>query len=197
MSPRQKCPVPLVELRRRTWRGDIDQTIRPLLVQPDHPVAKRLPVHPADLGGLGPRCAIEHRGNRQKPPDLIAVLRRRASRRTSTAVKSVRTTIGWPIATPSSCHVESSILRFENSPESQHLSGLVLVGSGAVGFLAPIRHFGSKRTQPWTRAADADWEPSTYLLIDSQVFRAAASRQCGALVETDARSAASPTIKRK
>jgi hypothetical protein len=30
------------------------------------------------------------------------------------------------MATPSSCHVESSILRFENSPESQHLSGLVL-----------------------------------------------------------------------
>ena len=47
---------------------------------------------------------------------------------TSTAVKSVRTTIGWPMATPSSCHVESSIRRFENSPppESQHLSGLVL-----------------------------------------------------------------------
>ena len=74
-DPRQKCPVPLVELRRRTWRGDIDQTIRPLLVEPDHPVAKRLPVHPADLSGLGPRCAIEHRSNRQKPPDLIAVLR--------------------------------------------------------------------------------------------------------------------------
>ena len=51
-DPRQKRPVHLVELRRRTWRGDIDQTIRSLLVEPDHPVTKRLPVHPADLGGL-------------------------------------------------------------------------------------------------------------------------------------------------
>jgi hypothetical protein len=38
------------------------------------------------------------------------------------------------MATPSSCHVESSILRFENSPESQHLSGLVL----AILFLASL-----------------------------------------------------------
>src|SRR6185369_10172861 len=74
-DPRKKCPVPLVELRRRAWRGDIDQTIRSLLVEPDHPVAKRLPVHPADLGGLGPRCAIEHGSDRQKAPDLIAVFR--------------------------------------------------------------------------------------------------------------------------
>jgi len=67
-DPRQKRPVPLIELRRRTWRGDIDQTIRSLLVEPDHPVTKRLPVHPADLGGLGPRCAIEHRSNRGVDP---------------------------------------------------------------------------------------------------------------------------------
>src|SRR6478752_2906960 len=74
-DPSQKCPMPLVELCRRTWRGDIDQTIRPLLVEPDHPVAKRLPVHHADLGGLRPRRTIEHRSNPQKTPDLIAVLR--------------------------------------------------------------------------------------------------------------------------
>jgi hypothetical protein len=74
-DPRQKRPVLRVELRRRTGRGNIDQTIRPLLVESDHPVAKRLPVHPADLRRLRPRCAIEHRSDGQKAPDLIAVLR--------------------------------------------------------------------------------------------------------------------------
>ena len=40
-----------------------------------HPVTKRLPVHPADLGGLRSRCPIQHGSNRQKAPDLIAVFR--------------------------------------------------------------------------------------------------------------------------
>lgn len=64
----------LVEFGRRTRRGDIDQTIRSLLVEPDHPVAKRLPVHSADFGGLRARSAIEHGSDRQKASDLVAVL---------------------------------------------------------------------------------------------------------------------------
>src|SRR3974377_1374403 len=103
-DPRQKCPVPLVELRRRTWRGDIDQTIRPLLVEPDHPVAKRLPVHPPDPCGpppplppapgrpplRAPRRRTPHPPTPPRPFSCPSP--RRASRRTSTAVKSVRTT---------------------------------------------------------------------------------------------------------
>jgi len=49
-----------VELGRHSWRRDIDETVRSLLVEPDHPVPQRLTIHATDLGRLLPRDAVEH-----------------------------------------------------------------------------------------------------------------------------------------
>src|SRR5574340_1674250 len=126
-DPRQKRPVLGGELRRRTWRRNINQTIRPLLVESDHPVAKRLPIHPTDFGSLRPRCPIEHRSDRKKTPDLIAVLRppRQPAHLNCCKIRSNRNWLAH--GNSSSCHAESSILRFVNSPERQNISGLVLL----------------------------------------------------------------------
>ncbi len=109
-DPRQKCPMRLVELRRRTRCGDIGQTVRPLLVEPDHPVAKRLPVHSADFGGLGARSAVEHGSDRQKASDLVAVLRppRQPTHLNRRKIRPNRNRLAH--GNSSSCHVESSIL---------------------------------------------------------------------------------------
>ena len=51
-DPTQKRPVSSIELGRYSRRRNVDETIRSLVIEPDHPVPQRLPVHPADLGGL-------------------------------------------------------------------------------------------------------------------------------------------------
>src|SRR6516165_12171438 len=136
-DPRQKRPVLLVELGWRTWRGDIDQTIRPLLVKPDHPVAKRLPVHPANLGSLRPRCAIEHRSDRQKASDLIAVLRppREPAHVNRCKIPSNRNRLAHGNSPVAMLNHRSSDLGIPG--ESQHLSGLVLPLSFAAWSVAP------------------------------------------------------------
>ena len=53
-----------VELGRHSWRRDIDETGRSLLVEPDHPVPQRLTIHATNLGRLLPRGAVEHSRNR-------------------------------------------------------------------------------------------------------------------------------------
>src|SRR5436190_17823262 len=63
-DPGEKGPVPVVELGRHARRGDVDETIRPLLVEPDHPVPQGLAIHPADLRRIFPRISIEYRRNR-------------------------------------------------------------------------------------------------------------------------------------
>jgi len=60
----EKGPVQGVELGRHSWRRDIDETVRSLLVEPDHPVPQRLTIHATDLGRLLPRDAVEHSRNR-------------------------------------------------------------------------------------------------------------------------------------
>ncbi len=67
-------------------RGNVDETIRSLLFEPDHPVPQRPPIHPANLGRLGARGSIKYRRDRQRPPRLRSILRGLASRRTSPAV---------------------------------------------------------------------------------------------------------------
>ena len=56
----------------------VAQTFGSGIVEPDHPVPKRLTFHAADLRGFFAGGAIEHRGNRQKPsrlPDVVRPLR--------------------------------------------------------------------------------------------------------------------------
>src|SRR3954467_614929 len=43
---------------------------RPVLVEPDHPIPQRLPIHAADLCGFLPCGAAEHRCNCQQPTRL-------------------------------------------------------------------------------------------------------------------------------
>jgi hypothetical protein len=66
-------------LHRQTglWplRAMIEETLRPFRVEPVHPVAQRLTVHAADLGGLAPRHAITNRRQRQQSPALVRVPR--------------------------------------------------------------------------------------------------------------------------
>src|SRR5437660_4436404 len=47
-DPSEKGPVRVVELGRHARRRDVDETVRPLLVEPDHPVPQRLAIHPPD-----------------------------------------------------------------------------------------------------------------------------------------------------
>src|SRR5262249_25525282 len=53
----EKGLVPSVELGWRSRRRDIDETVRSLLVEPDHPVPQGLAIHATNLGGLLPRVA--------------------------------------------------------------------------------------------------------------------------------------------
>jgi hypothetical protein len=67
-----------------------------MLVEPDHPVPQRLPVHPADPRRFRARGAIHDRCKRQRACATSFV--RVASRRNSVAVKSGRNAIAWPMA---------------------------------------------------------------------------------------------------
>src|SRR5262249_20189881 len=71
----EKGLVPGVELGRHPRRGDIDETVRPLFVEPDHPVPQRLTIHATDRGRLFPRRAVEHGRNRQQPSRLRSIFR--------------------------------------------------------------------------------------------------------------------------
>src|SRR6266446_9993081 len=53
----EKGLVPGVELGRHSRRRDIDETVRSLLVEPDHPVPQRLTIHATDRGRLFPNDA--------------------------------------------------------------------------------------------------------------------------------------------
>jgi hypothetical protein len=61
----QKGSVRGVELGRHAWRRNVEETVRPLPIEPDHPVPQRLTIHAADLGRLCARGSIEHRRDRQ------------------------------------------------------------------------------------------------------------------------------------
>src|SRR5262249_38936991 len=54
---------------------DIDETVRSLLVEPDHPVPQGLAIHATNLGGLLPRGAVEHGCNRSQPSRLCSIFR--------------------------------------------------------------------------------------------------------------------------
>src|SRR5271155_1007009 len=69
-NPRQKGPVLSIKLGWRSWGSKVNQAVGPVLVEADHPVSKRLAVHPANLGRLCPRGTIKPRSDRQQPTRL-------------------------------------------------------------------------------------------------------------------------------
>jgi hypothetical protein len=74
-DPGEKDLMDSVEFGRHPRRRNIDETVRSLLVEPDHPVPQRLTIHATDRGRLFPRGPVEHGRNRQKPPRLPRILR--------------------------------------------------------------------------------------------------------------------------
>ena len=60
---------------RHSRRWNIDETIRSLLVEPDHPVPQRLPIHATNLRRLFSRGPIEHGRNRQQSSRLRSIFR--------------------------------------------------------------------------------------------------------------------------
>src|SRR6266545_3683537 len=70
----EKCLVCVRQLARRARGRPVDETLRSLLVEPDHPVPQRLTVHSADLCRVFPRGAVEHRCDRQQPACLRRIL---------------------------------------------------------------------------------------------------------------------------
>jgi hypothetical protein len=84
------------------------ETVRSLLVEPDHPVPQRLTVHPANLGCFFPQSAVEYCRDRQQSARLPAVLRP-LGKPADLADSKVRPYRNRPAhgKRPSVCHLES------------------------------------------------------------------------------------------
>jgi len=65
-DPGEERPMCGIELGRNARRRNVDETVRSLIIEPDHPVSQRLPIHPADSCRFGPRGSIEYRSDRQE-----------------------------------------------------------------------------------------------------------------------------------
>src|ERR1700675_1849575 len=74
-DPGEKGPVRIVELGWHARRRNVDETVRPLLVEADYPVPQRLAIHSADLGRVFPQGSVKHSRNRQQPARLRDILR--------------------------------------------------------------------------------------------------------------------------
>src|SRR5258708_32398690 len=63
----------------RAWgnalRRNVNETIRSLVIEPDHLDPRRLPIHPADIDRLSTGDSIRHGRDRQQPPSLPCILR--------------------------------------------------------------------------------------------------------------------------
>jgi hypothetical protein len=71
----QRGSVRIVQPRRLSRRLAIDQTVRPVRVELEHPIANDLTRHTANLRRPGASCAFVNRRQSQKPPRLRAILR--------------------------------------------------------------------------------------------------------------------------
>jgi hypothetical protein len=71
--------------RRGTVRPVVDEALRSRGVEAMDPVAQGLAVHAADIGRRAAVHSVADRSQRQKPPALVHVLRRRARLRSSSA----------------------------------------------------------------------------------------------------------------
>src|SRR5271166_2903138 len=71
----QRGSVRIVQPRRLSWRLAINQTVRPVRVELEHPIANDLKRHTANLRRLGASCPFVNRRQSQKPPCLRTILR--------------------------------------------------------------------------------------------------------------------------
>jgi hypothetical protein len=66
----------LREARLSAFGPGVHEPLGAVRVEPMHPVAQRLPVHPANPGRIRPVHAVQDRSQREKPTALVRVLRR-------------------------------------------------------------------------------------------------------------------------
>src|SRR5262249_16263341 len=120
-DPGEKSLVRVVKLGRHTRGGNVDETIRPLLVESDHPVPQRLTIHSADLRRLFPRGSVEHRRDRQQPPRLRGILRplSKPANLASRIVRPHRNGLAHG-KRPSVSHLESLLPSFRNPRRVSH-----------------------------------------------------------------------------
>lgn len=106
-----------VELRRRAGRRAVNQPVRPLGVEPHHPVADDLPTHPADPGRLPARAAVIDHRQRQKAPRLVGIVRRlrKTAKRRTVEILPKRNRRG-PRKPPCPRQGEAQSEPFENPP---------------------------------------------------------------------------------
>jgi hypothetical protein len=64
----ERAPLCVIEQARTSGRFAIDEPVRPLGVEPKHPIAKGLKTDPSKPGRVSPRAAIVNRNESQKPP---------------------------------------------------------------------------------------------------------------------------------
>ena len=64
----ERAPLCVVEQARTSSRFAIDEPVRPLGVEPKHPIAKGLKTDPSKPGRVTPRAAVVNRNGGQKPP---------------------------------------------------------------------------------------------------------------------------------
>jgi hypothetical protein len=124
-EPSQRSTMGAIELGRCTRRRNVDEIVRSSVIEPDHAVPPRLPIHPADHGRLGARRAVEYC---RDAPTIAALapgsLTRLASRRTSPG-RVVRPH-GNSLAdgTRSVAILNHGALRFGNPPRVTALEGI-------------------------------------------------------------------------
>ena len=106
-EPGEERPVYGIELGRNARRRNVDQTVRSLIIEPDHPVSQRLPIHPADPGCRGARGSIKDRRDRQQPPRLRRILHpfRQPANLVGSVVRPHRNSVAH--GNPLGCHLES------------------------------------------------------------------------------------------
>src|ERR1700688_5096041 len=83
----ERRPMRVVKPGWLSRRLAVDQTLRPLGVELQHPIPNDLERHPADPGRLRARRAFVYRRQRQKPTRLPPVLRSLGSRSHRLSIK--------------------------------------------------------------------------------------------------------------
>jgi hypothetical protein len=116
---RRQTDNPRFETAAAPGRDHVDQTVRTLLVEPDHPVPQRLPVHSPDPRRFRTRRPIQDRCYRQQPPRLRHILRSCRKPPQLCCRESCRSAMSGPWQTSSACQLQPRLRRFGNRPTSR------------------------------------------------------------------------------
>src|SRR5690242_95617 len=111
----QRRPMSFVQTRRLTRRLAVDQPVRAIRVELQHPVPDDLSRHPANLCGLGTRRPVIDGRERQQSAHLIGVVAR-ARRYTDTPRVIIRAQWDRHGKTPRFASLESDPLRVGEAP---------------------------------------------------------------------------------